>query len=294
MDVFTAAKSGSNRAVFVYVPGGGGNKIEQQVREANAFYDNIGRWAVKNGMVGVTVQRHPGAAWDDGGRDLSIAIDWVKANIAKYGGNPNRVFIAAHSAGTAPLGVYVGHPERWKNGVGVKGAIFMSGNPVPGLGPPAGGARGAGGPAGQAPASTPGTACGITANAGSNDGQIAGPSGQTEAQAAGGRGGRGLQPLTPEEQAERDNLPGFRTTAVKIMLVRAELDPGVTGDMTASDKALHQELCKLDGSIAKNGAGRCPAMIFARGHSHMSEVFAFDTPDTTVSAPILAWMKSIK
>ncbi len=78
------------------------------------------------------------------------------------------------------------------------------------------------------------------------------------------------------------------------MLVRAELDPGVAGDMLASDKALHDELCKLDGANAKDGAGRCPAMLFARGHSHMSEVFAFDTPDVSVSSPILAWMKSIK
>jgi hypothetical protein len=35
-------------------------------------------------------------------------------------------------------------------------------------------------------------------------------------------------------------------------------------------------------------------MLFARLHSHMSEVFAFDTADTSVSKPILDWMKSIK
>ena len=288
LDIFAAQNIGTNRTVFIYVPGGGGNKIEQQVREGNAFYDNIGRWAVKNGMVGVTVQRHPGITWDDGGRDLSVAIEWLRANIAKYGGNPSRIFIAAHSAGTGPLGIYIGHPGRWMNGVGVKGAIFMSGNPVPGLGAPAGAGRG--GP--SAPA--PGSACGSSAGPASNEGQIAGPSGQTEAPVAGGRGGRGGQALTPEEQKERDNLPGFKATAVKIMLVRAELDPGVTGDMTASDKALHQELCSLDGAKPIDGVGRCPAMLFARGHSHMSEVFAFDTPDATVSSPILAWMKSIK
>ena len=65
MDIFTADKGGGNRTVLMYVPGGGGNKIEQQVREANAFYDNIGRWATKNGMVGVLMQRHPGQNWDD-------------------------------------------------------------------------------------------------------------------------------------------------------------------------------------------------------------------------------------
>jgi triacylglycerol lipase len=286
VDVFTADKKGSNRPIFIYVAGGGGNKIEQQVREGNAFYDNIARWAVKNGMVGVTVQRHPGANWDDGGRDLSLAVDWVKAHAAGFGGNPNRIFIAAHSAGTGPLGVYVGHPERWKNGVQVKGAIYMSGNPVPGVG--AGGAPGAGrgGPGGAPAGPTPGAACGVGANMGSNDGQIAGPSGQTEAAGFGGGRGRGaFQPPSAEELKERDNLPGFKATLVKVMLVRAELDPGVMGDMTAADKALHDELCKAD---------RCPAMLFARNHSHMSEVFSFDTPDTTVSGPILTWLKGIK
>ena len=110
---------------------------------------------------------------------------------------------------------------------------------------------------------------------------------------AGGRG-RGGPQLTPEQLAERDNLPGFKATPVKVMLVRAELDPGVMGDMLASDKALHDAMCKVDGDKAKDGEGHCPAMLFAKLHSHMSEVFAFDTPDKSVSDPILAWLKKIK
>src|ERR1041384_4052110 len=135
LDIFVADKGGGNRPVLIYVPGGGGNKIEQQARDGKAFYDNIGRWATKNGMVAVLVQRHPGANWDDGGRDLSMAVDWLKDNVSKYKGDPNRMVMWAHSAGNGPLGVYIGHPERWKNGVQVKGAIFMSGNPVPGMVP---------------------------------------------------------------------------------------------------------------------------------------------------------------
>src|SRR5437870_5986816 len=173
VDIFTADKGGASRAVLLYVPGGAGNKIEQQAREANAFYDNIGRWATKNGMVGVLVQRHPGAGnWDDGGRDISLAVDWLKANIRKYKGNPDRMFIWAHSAGNGPLGVYIGHPERWKNGVGVKGAVFMSGNPVPGLGGGPGGGRAGAAPGGAPPAGGRGpggagvggpTTCGVPA-----------------------------------------------------------------------------------------------------------------------------------
>ena len=306
VDIFTADKGGGNRPVLIYVPGGAGNKIEQQAREGNAFYDNIGRWATKNGMVGVLIQRHPGSTWDDGGRDISKAVDWLTENVGKYKGDPKRMFIWAHSAGNGPLGVYIGHGDRWPKGVAVKGAIFMSGNPVPGLG---GGGRGAGAPGGGrgpgAPGGAPngpqaGAACGMTGTALGSEGAIAGPSsaraggpGGGRGRGAGGAGGFGQQ-LTPEQQAERDNLPGFKKSDVKIMLVRAELDPGVSGDMTAADKALHDELCKIDGAKSKDGVGHCPAMLFAKGESHMSEVFSIDTDDKVVSGPILAWIKKVK
>src|SRR5438477_6903474 len=84
VDIFTADKGGANRTVLMYIPGGAGNKTEQQVREANAFYDNIGRWATKNGMVAVVMQRHPGQNWDDPAKDVSAMIQWVEANIGKY------------------------------------------------------------------------------------------------------------------------------------------------------------------------------------------------------------------
>lgn len=288
LDIFVADKGGSNRPVLIYVPGGAGNKIEQQVRESNAFYDNIGRWATKNGMVGVLVQRHPGAQWDDGGRDISLAVDWIHDNIAKYKGDPNHMVIWAHSAGNGPLGIYLGHPERWKNGVQVKGAIFMSGNPVPTILPAGqGGGRGAGGNT-----NPPGAACGVSANMGSNDGRIAGPSGQAASNNTGGGRGRGNGPgraqLTPEEQKERDNLPGFKATKAKIMIAYAQMDPGVTdSQMPAAAQALHDELCKL-------GTDHCPAMLVSKGESHMSEVFSIDTSDKNVSGPVLAFIKKVK
>src|ERR1700745_3553932 len=36
VDVFSPDTSGGNRPILIYVPGGGGNKIEQQAREGNA------------------------------------------------------------------------------------------------------------------------------------------------------------------------------------------------------------------------------------------------------------------
>ena len=127
VDIFSADKGPASRPVLIYVPGGGGNKIELQVKEANAFYDNIGRWATKHGMVEVNMQRHGGEGWDAGAKDISQMIQWVQANIAKYHGNAERMFIWAHSAGNMPLGTYIGRPELYgPKGVGVKGVIFMS------------------------------------------------------------------------------------------------------------------------------------------------------------------------
>ncbi len=287
LDVFVGEKGGDKRPVIMYVPGGAGNKQEQQVREGNAFYDNIGRWATKNGMIGVLVQRHPGQNWDDGGRDLSMAVDWVYDNIAKYKGDPNHIVIWAHSAGNGPLGVYVGHPERWKNGVRVKGAIFMSGNPVPTVGQQGG----RGGPGRGEGAPQPGVACGLSnASMTSDAGKIAGPSGFTQPAGAQGRGGpgRGGAQLTDAERAERDNLPGFKNTKVKIAIAYAEWDPGImNAQMPANTVALHDELCKL-------GKDHCPEMWMLKGESHMSEVFSLDTSDQIVAKPVLKFVKDAK
>jgi hypothetical protein len=291
LDVFTADKGKANRPVLMYVAGGAGNKIEQQDREANAFYDNIMRWATKNGMVGVNMQRHPGPDWDSGGKDVSLMIQWVEANIAKYKGNPDRMFIWAQSAGNGPLGVYIGRPELYgPKGVGVKGAIFMSGqfNILP-LSPVGiGGGRG-----GPDILASSGTTCGLPAGAAfSNAGAIAGPSRAEDAPAPGrgpgagaGRGRGAAQ--DPATQLARSSLPELKKTRVKILLATAELDPGIDGTDSAFNKALHDELCK-------EGKAHCPTMLFEKGESHMSEVFSIDTSDQTVSGPILKWIKSIK
>ena len=286
VDIFTAKKGPANRPVLMYVPGGAGNKIEQQDREANAFYDNIMRWATENGMVGVNMQRHPGANWDDGGRDVSRMIQWVQENIAKYKGNPGRMFIWAQSAGNGPLGVYIGRPELWgPKGVGVKGAIFMSGqfNILP-VRPPAP-AGGRGGPDILAGA---GKTCGLPAGAAFSDaGAIEGP-GRADPPPSGGRGGFGRGPqVDAATQLARSSLPALKTSPIKIMLATAELDPGANGKNSAFNQALHDELCKV-------GPDHCPTLLLEKGESHMSEVFSVGTSDKTVSGPILKWMRSIK
>jgi hypothetical protein len=169
IDIFVPDKGGANRTVFVFVPGGGGNKIEQQSVEANMFYDNIGKWAADQGMIGVTMQRGGTAQ----GQNIALVIEYLQGNVGKYKGNPADMFIMAHSAGTGPLTTYIGRPDLY--GLGVKGAIFMGAHPNIGLGG-GGGGRGGGGGGGRGGAADDANKPTCVANANTQAGPIRGPS----------------------------------------------------------------------------------------------------------------------
>jgi triacylglycerol lipase len=167
LNVYEPAQHGAARPVLIFVPGGQGLK-QMGGPEGEPFYDNMGAWGVKNGLVVVTTQYRTGggAPWDAGARDLASTIQWVKANAARHGGDPNRVFIFGQSNGATQLATFLGHRElQGPNGPGVKGAVLMSGNwnilPLRLKSPPArfvlGGPGGppAGGPPGGAPGGGP-------------------------------------------------------------------------------------------------------------------------------------------
>src|SRR5262245_9222356 len=131
MDVFAPEKGGGDRPVLIYVSGGAGDKIVSGP-DGDAFYDNIMLCAVKNGMTGVNMQRRGGfggggLAWDEPAKDVGLVVDWVRKNITKYEGNPNRIFLWADSAGNGPVSTYAAHPEiSGANGAAVKGIVLMS------------------------------------------------------------------------------------------------------------------------------------------------------------------------
>jgi hypothetical protein len=187
IDIFVPDKTGTNRTVFIFIPGGAGNKIEQQAVESNMFYDNIGTWAANNGMVGVTMQRGGTAA----GQNVALVIEWLQANVVKYKGNSADMFLMAHSAGTGPLTQYIGRPDLY--GQGVKGAIFMGAHPGLGIGGGGRGGAGAGGGGGRGGAgggaATPSTAT-CLANANVQAGPIRGPSSSLADQGAGAAAAR--------------------------------------------------------------------------------------------------------
>ena len=141
LDVFApAAAPGPAMPVVVFVPGGGyvgGAKS----REGLPFYQNVGVFLAKNGIVGVNINyrlapKHP---WPAGGEDVAAALAWVRRNIAGYGGDPARIFLYGQSAGGTHVAHYV-FDERLQPADGrdgVVGAILQSAVLDP-LGGPAG------------------------------------------------------------------------------------------------------------------------------------------------------------
>ena len=132
LDVFSpTAKAGKPLPVLLFVHGGG------FVRGDKKQTDNMTVWGAWNGMVGVDIDYRlaPKDPWPAGAQDLKAAIAWTRVNIAKYGGDPDRIFIWGHSAGANHVADYVGHSElHGPEYAGVKGAIIMSAVYAPSVG----------------------------------------------------------------------------------------------------------------------------------------------------------------
>lgn len=127
LDIFR--REGTQGApVLVYVHGGGfvmGDKRSPDL----PFYDNVGDFAARSGMVGVTMTyrlapQHP---WPAGPEDLGRLVAWLRANVAAHGGDPARIYLMGQSAGAVHVASYVAHPRFHPDGdAGIAGALLIS------------------------------------------------------------------------------------------------------------------------------------------------------------------------
>jgi acetyl esterase/lipase len=127
LDVFTqAGRKGA--PVLLFLHGGafiGGDKHT----EGSPFYSNIGDAAARNGLVGVTMTYRlaPDHKYPSGPEDVGRAIGWIKANIAQYGGDPERIVVLGTSAGGVHVAGYVAFKQHHVGpGGGIRGAIMLS------------------------------------------------------------------------------------------------------------------------------------------------------------------------
>jgi acetyl esterase/lipase len=120
LDVFRPA--GARHAdVVVFVHGGA------FVRGAKSgpygIYDNVLYWFARQGLVGVNLEYRlaPEAPYPQGALDVAAALEWVHANIAEHGGDPQRILLVGHSAGGTHAAAYVMDPavERTLRPIGL-------------------------------------------------------------------------------------------------------------------------------------------------------------------------------
>jgi triacylglycerol lipase len=130
LDVFSTsdAPGGAARPVVVFVHGGGFTRGEKHSPGA-PFFDNIGVWAVRHGLVGVTINYRlaPEFQWPAGIEDLTRLTTWLRANVASYGGDPTKIFLWGHSAGAAHVADYLAQAANSGTDPGIAGAILTSG-----------------------------------------------------------------------------------------------------------------------------------------------------------------------
>lgn len=128
LDLFVRGKPAA-APVLVYVHGGGfimGDKS----RPGSPWFENVGQWATSLGCVGVTLTYRlaPQNRWPSGPEDMAMAVRWLRANVASYGGDPEQIVLIGQSAGATHVAAYVAH-SRFHGGESARiaGAVLVSG-----------------------------------------------------------------------------------------------------------------------------------------------------------------------
>jgi acetyl esterase len=127
LDVFTGA-SLRNAPTIIFVHGGA--FVDGEKDRTDEIYSNVLYYFARQGFVGINMEFRlaPEAKYPGGAQDVGLAVAWARENVAKYGGDPQKIFVMGHSAGAAHAGLYAYDKRLWPaSGAGVAGLIVVSG-----------------------------------------------------------------------------------------------------------------------------------------------------------------------
>lgn len=114
--------------VLVFVHGGA--FVAGSKDRTEEVYSNVLWYFARHGMVGINVEFRlaPAHPYPAGTLDVAAAVAWVRANVASYGGDSQRIFLMAHSAGAAHSAHYA-YDRTYQplTGHGLSGLIVVSG-----------------------------------------------------------------------------------------------------------------------------------------------------------------------
>jgi acetyl esterase len=127
LDVYSP-KRATRLPVVVFVHGGA--FIDGDRNRSAEIYANVLYYLARNDVIGVNIgyRLAPEFRYPSASEDVAGAVAWTRAHIAEFGGDPERIFLMAHSAGAAHTGSYVyDRSLQPPTGPGVAGHIVISG-----------------------------------------------------------------------------------------------------------------------------------------------------------------------
>ena len=128
LDVYLPKGEVANAPVFLFVHGGGFREGDR------AHYGSVAEPFVKRGVITVTPSYRltgSGAHYPDQPDDIKSAVKWVFDNIEQYGGNPEDLYVAGHSAG-AVLTADIGVDRGWLADMGMPRDMLKAIMPISG------------------------------------------------------------------------------------------------------------------------------------------------------------------
>ncbi|MFC5284697.1 alpha/beta hydrolase [Pedobacter alpinus] len=118
LDIYHEKNIKTPQDVIVFIHGGSWNSGKKDT------YWFLGRNFARKGKIVVVINYplSPNVQYQEMAFDCAKAVNWVKLNINKYGGNPNRIFIMGHSAG-AHLAALINQDKKYFEKIGVENPI---------------------------------------------------------------------------------------------------------------------------------------------------------------------------
>lgn len=128
LDVYRAGRA--KVPILLFVPGGGfigGGKDEHP----GYFYRNLGVYFARRGFAAVVMNYRllPGFGWKEQVSDVGLALDWIRQQADKIGGDASNVSAMGASAGASNLASFLFHPQFSETAkkAGIRRAVFISG-----------------------------------------------------------------------------------------------------------------------------------------------------------------------
>lgn len=128
LDLYLPTKKPAHAPVFLFLHGGGFREGDR------AQYGFVAKPFADHGVITAVASYRltgDGFKYPDQPHDTQLAVEWLYRNIAKYGGDPDRLYVGGHSAG-AILSADIGVDRAWLKSAGIPTRVLRGIAPISG------------------------------------------------------------------------------------------------------------------------------------------------------------------